>query len=752
MKKILLGTVLCVLFGFSAQAQTYIKEIEVDGLHRVERETVLSYIDIKEDTAVSAKQLDNALKNLYLTGLFSDISFDKKPGDVIVIKVVENPIINKRVFEGNDKMDDKILESEVRLGSGSIYDKAKVQDDVQRILEVYKRSGRYAAVVEPKIIKRDQNRIDLVYEIDEGPVAKISKINFSGNVRYSADDLKNTIMSKEGRWYRFFSSADTYDPDKTNYDKELLRRFYLKRGYADFRVISAIGELSPNKKSFILNFIIDEGKKYKISDIEITSRFPDLETKTMYKELEAAKGDWYDADEVEQSVYNLTEELGRRGYAFVDVVANLNKDLEKGTLKINFEIREGARIFINRINIKGNTRTEDKVIRREFRINEGDAFNATKIRASRRNVENLDYFSKVDMQTVPTEDDGKADMDVIVQEKSTGMFNIGVGYSTVNGALLRAGISESNFQGKGQYLGVDASISQRYNSYELNFTEPYFLNKRLSAGFDLFRTEQDYQDEGSYDNDTNGGRIRFGWKYTDNLSQYFRYTLREDEIKNVSSSASPYVKSEEGKYLNSAIGQTLAYDKRDSAINPTEGYYLSLSNDFAGLGGDEKYVKFDIRAMNYYTFADKYTLKLFFQGGLIDGYSGETVRLANRYYLGGYNMRGFESAGIGARDRLTGDALGGNWMVYSGVELSFPIGLDEVGIKGRTFLDIGALGKPDNINQATVDYDSTPRTAVGAGIQWMSPMGQIDVDFGFAINKEKYDNTEVFRLNFGTRF
>lgn len=752
MKKILLVALFGMFFSLPAKAQTYISKIEVNGLQRVEKETVLSYIDIKEKTNVSAKDLDYALKNLYSTGLFSDIAFDRKNDDILTITVEENPIINKRVFEGNDKVDDKILEGEVKLNSGSIYDKAKVQEDVQRILDVYKRSGRYASVVEPKIIKRDQNRIDLVYEVSEGPEAKISKINISGNRRYSADDLKNMIMSKEGRWYRFFSSSDNYDVDKTNYDKELLRRFYLKRGYADFRVISAIGELSPDKKSFILNFIIDEGKRYKVSNVEIISKFPDLKVEKLYEYLDIQKGDWYNADEVESSVYNITEELGRLGYAFVDVIPLLDKNLEDGTLKIVFDVKEGARIFVDRINIIGNTRTEDQVIRRELRMNEGDAFNASKIRASRRNIENLDYFSKVDIQTVPTNENGKADMVIDVAEKSTGMFNVGVGYSTVNGPLVRAGVSESNFQGKGQYLGVDASVSQRYNSYELNFTEPYFMGKRLSAGFDLFRTEQDYQDEASYDTDTNGGRLRLGWKYTDNLSQYVRYTLRQDEIKNVSSSASRYVKEEEGTYVGSAVGQTLAYDKRDSAINPTEGYYLSFSNDVSGFGGDEKFLKFDVKAYKYNTFFDKYTLKTFFQGGVIEGFSGETVRLANRYYLGGYNMRGFSSAGIGARDKFSEDALGGNWMIYTGTELSFPIGLDEVGIKGKTFWDVGVLGKPDNIDERYVYYSSKPRSSVGFGIQWMSPMGQIDVDFGFPIMKEKYDDTEVFRLNFGTKF
>ncbi|MFV0627113.1 MAG: outer membrane protein assembly factor BamA [Alphaproteobacteria bacterium] len=750
MKKIFLVAILS-LFSFSALAEMRVQKIEIQGLQRVERETVLSYLDIKENTEVSQRELNYALKNLYATGLFSDISFKEENSGVLLIKVVENPIINKRVFEGNSKIDDKILESEVKLKAGSIYNKAQVQEDVQRILEVYKRSGRYAAVVDPKIIERSENRVDLVYEINEGPKATISKINFVGNNRYSSSDLRDILMSKESAWYRFFSSADTYDSDKSNYDKELLRRFYLQHGYADFKVVSAVGELTPNKKSFILTFVLDEGKRYKVSDINIVSSLKSVDIKPLYKELDIDKGDWYNSKLVEDSVYNLTTAMGRQGYAFVDVNADLRKDTAKGELKITFQIREGEHIFVNKINITGNQRTYDDVIRREFRIDEGDAFNVAKIRASRRNIENLDYFSKVDIQTVPVGNTGKADINVNVEEKSTGAFNVGVGYSTVNGAMIRAGISESNFQGKGQYLGVDASVSQKYNSYELNFTEPYLFNRRLSGGFDLFRTEQDYQDESSYDTDTDGLRLRLGWKYTDNLSQSVRYTIRQDQIKNVGSGASQYIKEEEGKYIGSIFGQTLAYDKRDSAINPKEGYYLSLGADVAGAGGDEKYYKFDGKAYHYYTFADKYTFKTFMNAGYIEAYSDNTVRLANRYYLGGYNMRGFQTAGIGARDKYTEDALGGNWMLYTGSELSFPIGLDEVGIKGKTFVDIGMLGKPDSINQQYVNYSSNPRVSTGFGFQWMSPMGQIDIDFGFALKKEKYDETEVFRLNFGTR-
>lgn len=753
MKKISLATLMFSL-ALSCRveaAEIYVSQIEVDGLQRVERETVLSYLNVEQGSSVSQEYLNSSMKRLFETGLFADVNIDARGNGVLAVKVVENPVINKRVFDGNDKVDDTLLESEVQLKSGSIYNIAKVQDDVQRILEVYKRSGRYATVVEPKIIKRDQNRVDLVYEISEGPTAAISKVNFIGNHHYSDDDLQSEIMSKESRWYRLFSSSENYDPEKTNYDKELLRRFYLKRGYADFRVLSAVAELSPDKKSFVVTYVLDEGPRYKLEDVRIQSMIKDVDVAALSGQVQQEKGDWYNADLAERSVYALTEELGKKGFAFVDVTPELEKT-SGNKMVLTFNIAEGQRVFVDRINITGNTRTEDEVIRREFRIDEGDAFNATKIRASRRNVENLNYFSKVDIQTEPNpNDDSKADINVNVEEKSTGAFNVGVGYSTVNGALFRAGIAENNFQGKGQKLSADVAVSQRTSEYDLSFTEPYFMGRRLSAGIDLFRTEEDYQDEGSYDSESTGGRLRLGWNYTDDFAQYLRYTLKEDKISNVDRNASIYIKEEEGRYSNSSIGQTMVYDKRDSAINPKEGYYLSFGNDVAGLGGDEKYLKFDGKAYKYFTLADYYTFKLFINGGYITGYGDENVRLSNRYYLGGSTLRGFEFAGIGARDKFTKDALGGNWMIYSGAEMSFPIGLDEVGVRGRTFVDMGILGKPDDINEDYVEYSDTPRVAAGFGFQWQSPMGQIDVDLAFPIVKEDYDETEVFRLNFGSR-
>ena len=729
-------------------ADFYLRSVETKGLQRVEKETVMAYLGLKTGQNISQSKLDDAFKNLYATGLFSDIKMDTSNDGVLIVDLKENPLIGKRAFDGNKKLDDKVLESEVQSKPNSIYNKAQVQQDAQRIIEVYKKAGRYSVTVDPKIIERKENRVDLVFEIDEGGEAKIDKINFFGNKHYSGPDLRDEILSKESRWYRLFGHSDKYDAEKMNYDKEMLRRFYNERGYADFDVTSAIAELAPNGKSFILNFTLDEGPRYKIKDITINSAIKDVNIKKLYKQLEIKKGDWYNSKLIEQSVTNITEELGKKGFVFVDVIPNYTRH-DDNTMDISFDIEEGERIFVNRINITGNTRTLDEVIRREFRLDEGDAFNVSKIKDSRRNIENLNYFSKVDINSVPV-DNSKADIDINVEEKSTGYFNVGLGYSTTNGALVQTGITENNFMGKGQEISLDASVSQRTKDYSFSFTEPYFLGRRLSAGFDVFYSDEDYQDESSYDTASFGTRGRLGWNYTDDFYQTLRYTIREDEIKNVKSSASEYVKKEKGKTTGSIIGQTLYYDKRDNTQRTKEGYFLSFGNDIAGLGGNEKFFKFDLKAVQFYTIADYWTFKFHANGGYIVGYNGKDVRLSNRYYLGGNNLRGFEYGGVGARDKKTDDALGGNWTLYGGAELAFPIGLDEVGIRGRTFFDIGALGKPDGIKNKDVDYSSKPRASIGFGFEWYSPMGKIDIDFGFPVMKEDYDEREVFRLNFGT--
>ncbi len=749
MKKLMYVGILSGLMALQSNAQAMtLKNIEVDGLQRVEKSTVLSYLNLKQGSNVSADALDASFKRLYDTGLFSDINFDTV-GNTLKISVKENPIIGKRAFDGNDKIDDKILEKEVQMGPRSVYDKAKVQQDVQRILDVYRKNGRYSVTVEPKIIERDENRVDLIYEIDEGASAKIDKINFLGNTHYTSSDLQDEIMSKESRWYRIFSAKENYDAEKMEYDKELLRRFYTNHGYADFAVKSAVAELSEDKKSFILTYSLDEGPRYEVNDISIKSEIEGVNVDDFYDDVEVSKGDWYKQSDVEKTVAQITDSLGKRGFAFVNVEPELNRNVAENKVDIVFNIYEGERVFIDRINITGNDRTLDEVIRHEFRVAEGDAMNYSKIRDSRRNVENLNFFSKVDMQTEST-GPNKANLNVNVEEKSTGYFNVGVGYSTTNGALFRAGVTENNFRGRGQRIGFNFGISQKTQDYNIDFTEPYFLGRRLSAGVDLFLQDQDYKDEASYDTSTLGGRLRFGWNYTDDFSHYARYTLSENKIRHVKDNASRFIKEEEGKSTTSAVGQTFVYDKRDNAYNTKEGYYLQAGHDIAGLGGDNKYNKFEGKAYKYWTLADYYTFKFFANGGYIAGYGGKDVRLFDRFYLGGNTLRGFEFAGIGARDRRTKDALGGNWEVHGGAEMTFPIGLDELGVKGRTFWDWGVLGKPDNFNDEEIAYSSKIRQSIGFGFDWMSPMGKIDLDFGFPIVKEQYDEKEVFRLNFGT--
>lgn len=750
MNKLMYVGILSGLMALQSNASAMtLKKIEVDGLQRVEKSTVLSYLNLKENSSVSSDTLDIAFKRLYDTGLFSDINFDTTSGNVLKISVKENPVIGKRAFDGNDKIDDKILEKEVQLGPRSVYDKAKVQQDVQRILDVYRKTGRYSVSVEPKIIERDDNRVDLIYEIDEGATAKIDKINFLGNTHYTSTDLQDEIMSKESRWYRIFSAKENYDAEKMEYDKELLRRFYTNHGYADFAVRSAVAELSEDRKSFILTYSLDEGPRYEVSDVSIKSEIEGVNVDDYYDEIEVEKGSWYKQSDVEKTVAQITDSLGKHGFAFVNVEPELVRHSEDNKVDIVFNIYEGERVFIDRINITGNDRTLDEVIRHEFRVAEGDAMNYSKIRDSRRNIENLNFFSKVDIQTEAT-GPNKANLNVNVEEKSTGYFNVGVGYSTTNGALFRVGVTENNFRGRGQRVGFNMGMSQKTQDYNIDFTEPYFLGRRLSAGTDLFMQDQDYEDEASYDTSTIGGRVRFGWNYTDDFSHYARYTLSENKIRHVKEDASEFIKAEEGKSTTSAFGQTLVYDKRDNAFNTKEGYYLQFGHDIAGLGGNNKYNKFETKAYKYYTFADYYTLKLYANGGYIAGYGGEKVRLFDRFYLGGNTLRGFEFAGIGARDKRTRDALGGNWEVYGGAEVTFPIGLDELGVKGRTFWDWGTLGKPDHFDSQKIDYSSKVRQSIGFGFDWMSPMGKIDLDFGFPIAKEDYDETEVFRLNFGT--
>lgn len=737
-----------------AQDSARIRQIVVQGTQRIEVETVKSYMAVAEGDPYDADRIDRSLKTLYNTGLFADVAI-RREGDVVVVRVVENPIINRIAFEGNKRIKEEELTQETQLRPRVVYTRTKVQNDVKRILDLYRRNGRFGATVEPKIIQLEQNRVDLAFEINEGESTYVKRINFVGNHKYSDSRLREVLMTKEERWYRFFSSDDTYDPDRLTYDRELLRRYYLKHGYADFRVSSAVAELTPDRQGFFITVTVDEGERYKFGTSDITANLKDLNADELKPLLVSEPGEWYNADQVEDIVQKLTDALGTRGYAFVDVKPQVNRDRENKTINITYDIQEGPRVYVERIDITGNLRTLDKVIRREFTLVEGDAFNSAKLRRSRQRIKDLNFFEKAEVTNVPSETaPDRTVIKVDVQEKSTGELSFGVGWSTVAGPLAEVSMRERNLLGRGQDVRATASIGTKQNQVLFNFTEPYFLERRVSAGFDAFATTRKLQSESGYDSNSVGGALRAGYYIHDNLRQEVKYTLKRDKVENVDSDASTYVKEQEGTSTLSSIQQTLLWDYRDSKIEPTEGYYFKVNNEFAGLGGSQSFLRNNLGAGQYFPIDEGVVLSVSGNVGFMNGFGDEKVRITERYFLGGDTLRGFANAGVSPRDKGTEDALGGLWQYYGSAQLKFPLGLpDELGFGGQLFSDFGAIGDTEDYpNKTNIQQSSSIRVSVGAGVTWKSPMGPVAVDFGIPIKKESFDETELFRFNFGTRF
>jgi outer membrane protein insertion porin family len=752
LRTVLLVGLLVAALPALAQEGGRIRQIVVQGTQRVEVETVKSYMAIAEGDAYDSDRVDKSLKTLFNTGLFADVSI-RREGDALVVRVVENPIINRLAFEGNNRIKDEELQAEVQLRPRTVYTRTKVQNDVKRILEIYRRSGRFAASVEPKIIQLEQNRVDLVFEIDEGPGTYVKRINFIGNRRYSESNLREVLQTKEERWYRFLSSDDTYDPDRVTYDRELLRRFYLKHGFADFRVVSAVAELTPDREGFFITFTIEEGDRYKFGTSTINANLKDLKAEDLNPLLISEPGEWYNADQVEDIVQKMTDVVGSKGYAFVDIKPQVNRNRDTKIIDVVYDIQEGPRVFVDRIDIGGNVRTLDKVIRREFRLVEGDAFNTAKLRRTRQRLKDLNFFEKVDINNIPSETaPDRTIIKVDVTEKSTGELSFGVGWSSSAGPLAEVSLRERNLLGRGQDLSARASVGTKRNQIDFGFTEPYFMDRNLSAGVDAYAITRKLQTESSYDSTTMGGALRTGYAISETLSQSWRYLLKQDKVENVASGASRYIKEQEGTTVTSSIAQTLLYDRRDSRIDPTEGYYLRMNNEFAGLGGDQTFIRNNFGAGQYWPVAEKTVLGVTGTVGMINGI-GDKVRITERYFVGGDSLRGFANAGVSPRDSATTDALGGLWMATGTVQVRFPLGLpEEFGLAGEVFSDFGTIGNTDSSSTTDVQQSNSIRMSIGTGVTWKSPMGPVALDLGFPIMKESFDKKELFRFNFGTRF
>jgi outer membrane protein insertion porin family len=749
---LLLGVSVAAFAALRADAQEVgvIREIVVEGIQRIEPETVRTYLLVREGDAFDPARIDRSLKSLFATGLFSDVAMTRE-NDTLIITVAENPIINRVAFEGNQRVDNETLEAETTLRPRVVYTRSRVQSDVRRILTLYRRTGRFAATVEPEIIQLPDNRVDLVFAIDEGPATGVESIRFIGNGVYSDARLREVIRTRESAWWRFLATEDTYDPDRLALDQELLRRFYLSRGYADFQVVSAVAELTPDRQDFFITFTVEEGERYRFGEIGIETTLIDLDPERLRGRIEFSEGDWYDAEALEDTIESLTEAVGDFGYAFVDVRPRIVRDREARTINITFDVNEGPRVFVERIDITGNVRTLDRVIRREFRLVEGDPFNAPKLRRSQQRIRNLDFFQNVEVEQVPGSAPDRAVVNVSVEEKSTGSISIGAGFSTTSGVIGDITLRERNLLGRGQDVKARVLIAQRDSQINLSFTEPYFLGREIAAGFDVFRVSVDRQDESSFDESSYGAALRFGYPITERLNQSWRYSLRQTSIRNVPDDASIFIRQAEGTDLVSEVFQSLTYDRRDSVINPTEGYFGTWSIGVAGLGGDVRFARNQLQAGYYYPITDQWILSFRGSGGYVVGL-GEDVRLFERFFVGGDNLRGFATAGVGPRDLATDDSLGGEWFYTGSAEVTFPLGLpEELPIRGRLFTDVGSAGGIEPSGPTVADTGSV-RVSVGAGLTWSSPFGPIGVDIGYPVVKEDFDEEELIRVNFGARF
>ncbi|MBB5693448.1 outer membrane protein assembly factor BamA [Muricoccus pecuniae] len=734
-----------------------VRAIDVEGNQRIEADTIRSYMLLQPGDAFEEERLDRSLRTLFATGLFRDVRVGRQ-GDRILVQVEENPIVNRVAFEGNSKLGDDVLRNEVQLRSRSVFTSQAAQADRARLLEIYARRGRLSATVEPKVIQLEQNRVDLVYEVNEGQVALISRINFVGNRSVSDSRLKEIVATREAAWYRPFSSSDTYEPERLNFDRELLRRYYLRQGYADVNVTGSAAELSPDRSGFFVTYTIDEGRRYRLGKIETTSALRNVTADQLRPTIDLSAGDWYDGEAVERASEAMSDRANALGAPFVEVTPRIVRNNAAGTVDITFEAKEGNRLYVERIDVTGNVRTQDRVIRREFRIAEGDAFNAALVRRSRQRIRDLGYFNDATISTTPGSAPDRVVLGANVSERATGEVSIGGGYSTDAGALADLGLRERNLLGTGIDARLNGVIAQRRSQLDLSVTDPSFLDRNLAVGADLFYITRDLLSYSGYRERRYGFAVRAGYEFNEYLRQSWAYTLSNRNIYDVDPLASRYIQEQKGETLLSQIGQTLTYDRRDSRLDPRNGYLLRLGTDFAGIGGDVQYVRGRVDGAYYIPFErllgdPNYVLAIQGSVGYLEPFGGKNERIVDRFFLGGENLRGFEVAGAGPRDLSTTsrDSLGGRFIYTQTTEFRFPLPIpDEIGITGRAFVDVGGLSGSSS-GVGVVD-DSSPRVGSGVGVSWRSPFGLINLDFAQAVVKKDYDRTQFFRFGFGTRF
>lgn len=761
----------CVSAGLPAQTAlargSTIRSIGVEGNRRVEPETVRSYLKFAVGDAYDPAKADSSIRTLFATGLFSDVRIERV-GDDVIVTVVENPVINQIAFEGNSEIDTDTLRNEVQLKPRSVFTRARVQSDVQRILDVYRRQGRYAATVDPKIIELEQDRVNLVFEIAEGGATKVKGIHFVGNHAFTDSQLRDVISTTEKGWFDFLKGTAIYDPDRMNLDRELLRQYYLKNGYADAQITAANAELDRDGSGFFITFSIEEGEPYTFGSVNIESTMAAVKPDDYYGDLRTKQGDTYDASLIDKTVEDLTVAVSKQGYAFARVRPKAEADPVTRKINMDYVIEEGPRVYVDRINITGNTRTKDYVIRREFRVAEGDAYNPLMVDQAKKRLKNLGLFKTVDVKRRPGSAQDRVVLDVEVVEQSTGELSFGAGYSTSEGVIGDVSITERNLMGNGQFLRLGLSGSFERLQVQLSFTEPRFLDRNLAAGFDLYHKEIDYSNTSGFKSRRTGGGLRLGFPLSEKLWMQTNYSISRDQIFDVDPAVTSLaIQEAEGTSMTSMLGTSVTYDLRNDPRNPTKGLYFQGGVDFAGAGGDVQYVSLAAEARGYYPLTDNIIFVTRAIGGHIEGWGGQDVRLIDLFFKGGETVRGFNRAGYGPRDLNTDDALGGSTYWATTAEIRFPIPFvpDDLGISGAVFADAGSLFgagagaknapqacQAGNTAAVCLADSSTIRSSVGASLMWKSPVGPIRMDFAKVLSKEYYDDEQFFRFGAATKF
>ncbi len=733
--------------------QQIIQSIAIIGAQRLEPQTILSYISLRAGQPYTQAAADNAIKELYATELFANASLRNDGGNVI-IELTENPVINRIILEGNKRIKNDKIFPEIKLAPRQIFTRSKVRADTARIVELYKRQGRFAATVEPKIVELAQNRVDVVYEISEGPKSKVRQINIIGNEVFSDGKLRGEMVTKQARFTSFFSSNTSYDPDRLAFDQQKLRQFYLTEGYADFRVVSAVAELTPDKRDFIITYVVEEGERYQFGDVSVDSQLRDFDSDVMTQQLPMRTGDWYDAKLVEDTVEQLQELAGTFGYAFADVRPQFDRNKDELQMNLNFVLNEAPRVYVERIDVNGNTLTQDKVVRREFRVAEGDAFNSLGVKRSTNRIKSLGYFQEnFEIEQKEGSQPDRIVLEANVEENPTGELQLSAGFSSLESFILSGSIRQRNFRGRGQTIGASVNYSRFSRSANISFTDPYVFDRNISAGVDIYR--QDYNNFGfnqnnrrnSFEQTTTGFSARVGVPLTEYMSLIGSYTFNYDDISVGDSFFGPpdangnrqcigglFLCEVVGQRTSSIVGATLAFNNLDSSFRPTRGMNVSFSTEFAGLGGTVKYLRVRGKAQRFWNVLNGFIFSLSAEGGAIKGLSSrgpglDRVRLNDRFFLGEPQIRGFDIRGVGprvvglpyidddgdpmtapvplsleearAQNRLSDDAIGGNAYYLGRAELEIPLGSGarELGLRPSIFIDAGALF---NVTQPTL--------------------------------------------------